>query len=118
MILLKEGSHNLHHQQEWKKKWKDTPQYLEIRNVVAAFKWETSDGSMHINSVNFVYKCNFSKFYCFWVLGPLLQKVWVEDTPPIVGECVYICIEKFQNIMTKFMIFYFEKKVHVLFKFS
>ena len=78
------------------KKWKDTSQCLEIRIVVAACKWETSDGSMHINSVNFVCKCNFSKFCCFWVLGPLLQKVLVEGTPPIVGECVCICIESFK----------------------
>ena len=32
-----------------------------MKNIVAARKWETSDGSMHINSVNFVCKCNFSK---------------------------------------------------------
>ena len=67
-----------------------------MRIVVAACKWETSDGSMHINSVNFVCKCKFSKFCCFWVLGPLLQKVLVEGTPPIVGECVCICIESFK----------------------
>ena len=51
----------------------------ELRNVVAASKWETRFGSWRIDSVNFVCKCNFSKFYCFWVLGFLLRKVWLQN---------------------------------------
>ena len=50
----------------------------------------------------------------FFILG--VEKVWLEDTPLIGGDFVYIRIE---DIMTIFMIFYFvSKKSFIVFNFS
>ena len=87
-----------------------------MRNVVAASKWKTSFGSWRINSMNFVWKCNFSKFYYFWVLGPLLYKIWLQNTPPIVGDGVYICIESLKYYDKIYDILFWKKKnTHLLF---
>ena len=85
----------------------------ELRNVVAASKWETRFGSWRIDSVNFVCKCNFSKFYYFWVLGLLLQKVWLQNSPPIVGDGVYICIESLKYYDKIYDILLWKKKKHI-----
>ena len=90
----------------------------ELRNVVAACKWETRFGSWRIDSVNFVCKCNFSKFYYFWVLGLLLQKVWLQNSPPIVGDGVYICIESLKYYDKIYYILLWKKKyTFIVFKF-
>ena len=90
----------------------------ELRNVVAASKWETRFGSWRIDSVNFVCKCNFSKFYYFWVLGLLLQKVWLQNSPPIVGDGVYICIESLKYYDKIYYILLWKKKyTFIVFKF-
>ena len=90
----------------------------ELRNVVAAYKWETRFGSWRIDSVNFVCKCNFNKFYYFWVLGHLLQKVWLQNSPPIVGDGVYICIESLKYYDKIYYILLWKKKyTFIVFKF-
>ena len=86
----------------------------ELRNVVVAYKWETRFGSWRIDSVNFVCKCNFSKFYCFWFLGLLLQKVWLQNSPPIVGDDVYICIESLKYYDKIYdILLWKKKKIHI-----
>ena len=50
-------------------------------------------------------------------MGPLLQKVWLQNTPPIVGDDVYICIEslKYYEKIYDILLWEKKKKAHLLF---
>ena len=48
-------------------------------------------------------------------LGLLLQKVWLQNSPPIVGDGVYICIESLKYYDKIYDIILKKKKTHLLF---
>ena len=53
------------------------------------------------------------------ILGPLLQKVRLQNTPPIVGDDVYVCIESLKYYDKIYDILLWKKKcTFIVFRFS